>query len=506
MKGGRAPARPFELRELVGPHVDDRSSAVARVRGGGVLHLAPAEVEVEVAGHVRLSRGALQRFKGEFREARVIGGAGGFSRALVIGLGKTAELDLERVRRLGALAARRAEAEGASRALVWVGLQLVREAGAARSVGQALGEGALMGAYRFERNRATPKPEELRSLELCGPGQEFRAGASRGELLAQANCIARDLQNTPANHMRPRDLAAAARKLAAGDKRIRCRVLDRAALRRLGMGALLGVSAGSEEPPCLIHLVHRPRGRAKARIALVGKGLTFDAGGISIKPAAKMWELKYDISGGAAVLGTFHALRRLSLPLEVHGVVPATENLPDGLAVKPGDLLTAMDGRTIEVLNTHAEGRLILADALAYCVAKIKPDTIIDLATVTGAVVVALGHEYSGLFATSDSLRDALREAGEAVGERLWPLPLADYHKDWMKGEVSDLKNISTGDQGAGSSAGAAFLSGFAAGLDWAHLDIAGTAWGGMSRDWVGGPQGSGVGVRLLIEYLERRA
>ncbi len=467
---------------------------------------APQGKPPELPARLRLPSGALGGFKGEFRELRLFGGGGGLPRTLVIGQGKRGDLDLERVRRLGALAARRAEAEGAARAAVWTGPDLVRAAGGARPVGQALSEGALMGPYRFERFRSKAKPERLRQLELHGEGSEFRAGAERGQVLAEANALARDLQNTPANRMRPRDLAAAARKIAAGSARIRCRVLERAALRRLGMGALLGVSEGSEEPPCLIHLVHRPRVRSKARIALVGKGLTFDAGGISIKPAAKMWEMKFDMSGGAAVLGTFQALRRLSLPLEVHGVVPASENLPDGRAVKPGDLLTAMDGRTIEVLNTDAEGRLILADALAYCVAKIEPDTIIDLATLTGAVVVALGHEFSGLFASSERLREDLCRAGDAVGERLWPLPLSDFHKDWMKGDVADLKNISTGDQGAGSSAGAAFLSGFAGGLEWAHLDIAGTAWGGMNRDWVGGNLGSGVGVRLLGQYLLGRA
>ncbi len=454
----------------------------------------------------RFPASGLGRFKAGFRETRLVDGGGRTPRTLVIGLGKQGEIDLERVRRIGGLSARRAEAEGAVRAALWAGAELVHAAGGARAAGQALCEGALMGAYRFERYRSKVKPEKLRTLELYGSGREFRSGAERGRVLAEANAFARDLQNTPANRMRPRDLAAAARKLAAGSPRIRCRVLERADLRRLGMGALLGVSAGSREPPCLIHLVHKPRGRSRARIALVGKGLTFDAGGISIKPAAKMWEMKYDMSGGAAVLGTFHALRRLNLPLEVHGIVPASENLPDGAAVKPGDLLTAMDGRTIEVLNTDAEGRLILADALAYCVSKVKPGTLIDLATLTGAVVVALGHEFSGLFTTCETLREDLRRAGEAVGERLWPLPLSDFHKDWIKGEVADLKNISTGDQGAGSSAGAAFLWGFAGGIEWAHLDIAGTAWGGMNRDWVGGPQGSGVGVRLLVEYLLGRA
>jgi leucyl aminopeptidase len=286
-------------------------------------------------------------------------------------------------------------------------------------------------------------------------------------------------------------------------------------MERLGMGALLSVSAGSAEPPFLVHLTYKPaqrpaqrkgtRRRSPRKIAVIGKGLTFDSGGISIKPAAKMWEMKYDMCGGAAVLGLFHALAELELPCEVHGLVPTCENLPDAAATKPGDLVTAMDGTTIEVLNTDAEGRLVLSDALCYAVEKIKPDTIVDLATLTGAVVVALGHDFSGVFATTERLEKELVAAGLAVGEELWPLPLRPFHKEWLKGEVADLKNIATGEVGAGSTVGAAFLWPFARATEWAHLDIAGAAWGGRNRDWVGGPMASGMGPRLLVHWLEQR-
>jgi len=454
---------------------------------------------------VKLNGHGAPAFKGELREMRVVEASGPAPRALLIGLGKEASLDAERLRRAGALAARRSEAEGAASAAVWCSSALERAAGGAEAAGVALAEGARMGAYRFQRYKTKPKPEKLHTLALYG-GKGFKRGALRGQVLAEANLFARDLQNTPSNEMRPRELAAAARKLAAGASRITCRVLGKPELKRLGMGALLGVSAGSSEPPALIHLTYKPRGKSRGKVALVGKGLTFDSGGISIKPAAKMWDMKYDMSGGAAVLGAFHALRHLDVPFEVHGVVPASENLPDGEATKPGDLVRAMNGTTIEVLNTDAEGRLILCDALSYCAAKIGPDTIIDLATLTGAVVVAVGHEYSGLFATTDALRKGLVRAGEAVGEKLWPLPLDEFHKDWMKGEVADLKNINQPDQGAGSTAGAAFLWHFVGSTEWAHIDIAGAAWGGMNRDWVGGPQGSGVGARLLVQYLVDRA
>jgi leucyl aminopeptidase len=234
--------------------------------------------------------------------------------------------------------------------------------------------------------------------------------------------------------------------------------------------------------------------------------LTFDAGGISLKPSAKMDEMRYDMSGGAAVLGVFHALAKLDVPWEVHGVVPASENLMDGSATKPGDIHTAMNGKTVEVLNTDAEGRLILADALCYAEQKIKPDTIIDLATLTGAVVMGLGHELSGAYPSTTALKDALVAAGERVGELVWPMPLLEVHKSAMKGRVADLANISSPAVGAGSVTGAAFLSNFVSdSTEWCHLDIAGTAWGAAQRDWVGGAQGTGVGTRLLIEYLETR-
>lgn len=459
----------------------------------------------DLPGKRKLAKGALGSFQGEFRSTRVVvDGDGG--RVCLVGLGKRADLDAERLRRAAALAARQAESDGAARAVLWIDAALESAAGDARELGTALAEGALLGAYRFEACRSKPRKAKLRELELAGGSAEVRRGAELGRILAEANAYTRDLQNEPGNRMRPRDLAAEARKLAKGSARVRASVLDAAALKRLGAGALLSVAAGSVEPPVMIHLVYKPRGRSKGRVALVGKGLTFDAGGISIKPSAKMWDMKYDMSGGAAVLGTFHALRRLDVPFEVHGVVPSSENLPDAAATKPGDLVTAMNGTTIEVLNTDAEGRLILADALCYVANKIQPDTTIDLATLTGAVVMAVGHEYSGLFTRSDGLRAALSRAGDAVGEKLWPLPLEDFHKEWLKGTVGDLKNIHSTEQGAGATAGAAFLAHFAPPGEWAHLDIAGAAWGGPARDWVGGALGSGVGTRLLLRYLLDRA
>jgi leucyl aminopeptidase len=466
---------------------------------------AAAGAEAQLPKGLKLPPAFASSLKGEFREVKHTDSAHGVAeKVLAIGLGKTAEFDAERLRRVCAIAVQRAEALECSNVVLWIPKGAGAAAGGARSAGAAAAEGALLGAYRFQQHKSKPKKTRLERVVLCGDGPDFAAGVERGLAYARANAFARDLQNQPANHMRPRDMAAAARKLARGGN-VRCKVLGPDALAKLGMGALLGVAVGSSEPAQLIHLSYTPRGRSRGRIALVGKGLTFDTGGISIKPAGKMWDMKYDMSGGAAVLGVFHALAQLGCPFEVHGVVPASENMPDGKAVKPGDLVRAMNGLTIEVLNTDAEGRLILCDALSYVVDKIKPDAIVDLATLTGAVVVALGHEYTGVMTRSDRLRDELVAAGDEVGEKVWPLPLADHHKDLMKGEVGDLKNIALGDPGAGASQGAAFLAHFVGDTEWAHLDIAGTAWGSMNRDYVGGAQGSGVGVRLLLRWLERR-
>ncbi len=453
---------------------------------------------------------ALESFQGELRETRLTDAlAGPAARFLQIGLGKRAEVDHERLRRAAAIAVKKAERVRAPGLVLWIEPGLAElvggiEGGIAEAA-QALAEGCVLGSYALRQFKTKPKGPYLDRVTLCGPGAEFARGAKKGELVARANTFARELQDSPANRMRPRELVAHARALARADKQIQLRILDERAAARLGMGAFVSVGKGSEEPGFLIHLTRKPRARARGCIALIGKGLTFDAGGISLKPAAKMEEMKYDMSGGAAVLGVFQALRALDLPLEVHGIVAATENLPDGDANKPGDLVTAMNGTTIEILNTDAEGRLVLADALVYAERNVEPDAIVDLATLTGAVVTALGHELTGVMGNDDTLRDEILAAGKATGELCWPLPLLEQHKEHMKGTLADLKNINAG-QGAGASAGAAFLSHFVAKTPWAHLDIAGSAWGADERDYQGGSGGTGVGVRLLLKWLETRA
>ena len=460
---------------------------------------------IDLPPGVRIPAHTKKDYRGEFRTARIGDAlAGPATRVLLVGLGEAKKLDAERVRRIGALAAKRAEKFRAASATIWVSPRVEKEAGGAAAVGQALAEGATMGAYECTRFKSTSKKPKLTRITVCGDGAAFGKGVRRGLALGTANLFARDLQDAPGNLMRPRDMVAAARKLAGRSPRISCSALTEAQMEKLGMGSLLSVSRGSREPAFLVHLTYKPKSKSKGKIAIVGKGLTFDAGGISLKPGAKMHEMKYDMSGGAAVLGLFHALGDLDVPFEVHGFVPTSENLPDGMASKPGDIVTAMNGKTIEVLNTDAEGRLILADALAYAVKKTKPDTIIDLATLTGAVIIALGHELSGVIGNDEKLSQALVAAGRASGELVWPLPLLEVHETHMKSKVADLRNINSG-QGAGSTAGAAFLKNFVGEVPWAHLDIAGTAWGTDDRDYQGGPWGTGVGVRLLMQYLADR-
>ena len=442
---------------------------------------------------------ATKGFGGDAREMRLTDAIKGpAKRVLLVGSGN-GKMDTDIFRRCGALIAKKAEKIGAESVAVGYALNGHKNA---LGLGQALAEGLVMGSYQLEDFKSDRKKPSLKRVRIGCEG-DFKKGVVRGRIIGEANCLARRLQDTPANLMRPRDLVEEARAIAAGSDQVKLKVFDEKAMGRMKMGSLLSVSRGSEEPAFLIHLVYRPKKKSRAKACFVGKGLTFDAGGISLKPSAKMHEMKYDMSGGAAVLGAMAAVADLKPDVEVHVLVPTSENLPDGKANKPGDLVTAMNGITIEILNTDAEGRLILADALAYAEKTVKPDSMIDLATLTGAVVVGLGHEYSGATGNDDSLIDALVGAGKRCGELVWPLPIHPQHEKDMKGSVGDLQNISGPATGAGSSTGGAFLKNFVGDVPWVHLDIAGSAWGAADRDYQGGASGTGVGVRLLLEYLE---
>ncbi len=373
-----------------------------------------------------------------------------------------------------------------------------------RQLGQALTEGVILATYRFDRYRTERRdelPPPLTEVRLIATTAVAAREAQAGVITAQAICrgvaLARDLVNEPGNVKSPEYLAQCAREMAA-EVGLDCTILDREDLQREGLGALLGVAQGSVREPRLIILHYRGGNGDAQPVALVGKGVVFDAGGISLKPAEKMDEMKMDMAGGAAVLGTLLAAALLKLPVNLVGVIPAVENLPSGSAIRPGDILTSLAGRTIEVLNTDAEGRLILADALTY-VRRFEPRVVIDLATLTGACVIALGHHASAILGNHDGLIRRLIKAGELSGERLWQLPLWSDYANQIKSDVADVKN--TGGRPGGTITAAAFLEKFADGLTWAHLDIAGTAWEEKGRPCV--PKGAtGMGVRLLVEYL----
>jgi leucyl aminopeptidase len=306
------------------------------------------------------------------------------------------------------------------------------------------------------------------------------------------------LINSPGNEVNPSYLAETAKGIAK-QQALRCKILQKQDMQKLQMGCLLGVAQGSAQPPVLIMLEHAPNGTTEAPIVLVGKGITFDSGGISIKPAANMEDMKMDMAGGAAVLGTMQALAQLRYSRRVIGLVPASENLPSGTAIKPGDILRAMSGKTVEIINTDAEGRLILADALSYAVQTLKPACIIDLATLTGAVVIALGNYATGMMGTDETMMARLRAAGERTAERVWQLPLFEEYSKQIKSDFADIKN--TGGREAGSITGGAFLKEFVGETPWVHLDIAGTAWTRESKPYV--PKGAtGVGIRLLVDTL----
>ena len=357
-------------------------------------------------------------------------------------------------------------------------------------------------AYRFERMKSKPDkavrgPRSL-AVAVAAPEQAVaRAELDRAAAIAEGVALAKDLGNLPGNVCTPAYLAEQAQALAERFK-LRCEVLDAKKMGALGMGALLAVSQGSRQPPQFIVLQYRGAAKSAAPVVLVGKGITFDTGGISIKPAAEMDEMKYDMCGAASVLGALHAAARMKLAVNVVGLVPTCENMPDGAAVKPGDVVTSLSGQTIEILNTDAEGRLILADALTYA-KRFKPAAVLDIATLTGACVVALGHHNTGLFTKQDALAAELIDAGRETRDTVWRMPLEDDYQEALKSPFADMANV--GGRAGGAITAACFLSRFAKDYDWAHLDIAGTAWkSGAHKGATGRP------VALLARFLAARA
>ena len=423
-------------------------------------------------------------------------------RVIVAGLGKADAVDLDRVRNTCATAARRARAlSSGSLAIALSGSAL--ESFKSESLARAVTEGALLGLYRFDRylsNAGEPKHDIDRLLLVGENAAELEHGVGVGRVIAEATNLSRDFANEPSNMLTPREFARRARALAE-ETGLDCEILDRDALKALGMGAFLGVAQGSHEPPQLIVLRHRGGGEEPG-IGFVGKGITFDTGGISIKPAANMEAMKQDMSGGGAVIAAAAALARLKVPVNLTAIVPATENMPGGNAIKPGDVLTAMNGTSIEVINTDAEGRLILADALSYA-NHLHLSPIIDVATLTGACAVALGDVAFGLMANDDALAQELIMSGQRGGERVWQLPMYEEYDEKIKSHVADVKN--TGGRYGGAITAAKFLAKFTDDTPWAHLDIAGTDDSDKDKG-VLVKGATGVAVRTLVEFASRRA
>ena len=442
-------------------------------------------------------------YKGKKDETLLVYGGGKAQRILLVGVGKPSEITRSSVRRAAAIAARRARALGTKAFTLGVAKEARGGLGAAELAQVAI-EGVAQGSWQFTELKKTPedpKPD-LESVELLFDGSdkdEAEAGRRIGDAIAAGYVYTRNLQMQPGNIATPSYLGDLAKKLGT-TYGFTVTVLDKAQIKKEGMGALLAVAQGSAEEPRFIVLEYQ--GGNGAPVVLVGKGVTFDSGGISIKPAANMEDMKFDKSGATAVLGTFDVIGRLKPKINVVGLIPATENLPSGTAVKPGDVVKSHHGKTIEIINTDAEGRLILCDALSYA-RRFKPAAAIDAATLTGAVVIALGHHAIGMLGNDEALLAEVRDAGERAGERCWPLPLWDDYRELLKSDVADVKN--SGGRAAGTIAGAWFLREFVDGFPWVHLDIAGTAYlEGEGASHAKGP--TAIGVRLFTEFLLKPA
>ena len=441
--------------------------------------------------------------KGKSGEITIIHSLGRLpsDRVVVVGLGKQAELTLDKVRGTVADTCRLLQKKGITDIAT-----IAQGAGIAhislQSAAQAITEGALLGTYSF-RKYITKKPvyDEIKRLQIvaeeeaCLPALEQAVG--KGRIMAEAANLARDMVNEPANYMTPGHMAEAAAKLAQ-TYGLDITVLERKQMQELEMGALLGVAQGTRQPPKLIILNYKGSDSTDTDIALLGKGITFDSGGISIKPSEGMGEMKGDMAGGAAVMAAISAIAQLKPRINVTAFIPATENLPDGNALKPGDIISAMNGKTIEIISTDAEGRLVLADALLYA-AKLGAKSLVDIATLTGACRVALGDIYTGAFTNNQELVDKIIAAGNEAGELIWQMPMYEQYKELNKSDVADIKNV--GGRYGGAITAAQFLAEFAGDTPWVHLDIAGTSMTEKERAYLI-KGATGVPVRTLVNLV----
>jgi leucyl aminopeptidase len=466
--------------------IETAASVAARVPGDASLLAVPYDAELNPALELDLHVPVAGLFahyeaKGEAGEIVEVPVArdDGVGRVLLYGVGDGSPRDL---RKAAAALTRRVRGKES--------LAVVTPEGDVR----AFAEAALLAAYTFKIG--SPGKQPVRALTFVGADEEQ---VRKGERVAQAVALARDLANTPSSEKSPAWLAE-----RAAEQGVPVRVWDEEQLQAEGFGGLLAVGRGSVRPPRLIQLSYTPDGPTTRHVVLVGKGITFDSGGLSLKPTDNMKTQKTDMAGGAVVIAVLGALAGLGLPVRVTGLVAAAENMPSGTAQRPSDVIKPYGGRTVEVLNTDAEGRLVLADALAYADANLDPDVVVDIATLTGAVTVALGRHVGGLYASDDELAKRLVEAGEASGDRLWRLPLIDDYAEALESSVADLANVEAGSRfGAGSITAALFLREFAGDRPWAHLDIAGVGRSTVDEGTLT-KGATGFGVRVLLEWLSR--
>ena len=468
----------------------------ATVPGGGT-----GAVDKALGGAISqlIAQGDIRGKSGEFTVIHTFGKIPA-PRVVIAGLGKQKDFDIDAVRNLAANLVRFARKPGIKTVAT-----IAHGAGIAgldpEACAQAIAEGALMGEYRFLKHKAADSErldlDSLTIVELdAGKVERMAAAAARGAIMAEATNLARDLANEPSNHLTPTDLAARASEVAAAHG-LECEILEREQMEQKRMGSLLSVAKGSAQPPKLIRLGYRGRGGDGWDLALVGKGITFDTGGISIKPAANMEAMKADMTGAASVIAAMKAIAQLGPKVNVVAIAPCTENMPGGNATKPGDVVTAMSGRTIEIINTDAEGRLVLADALCWA-KELGAKHILDVATLTGAVTTALGDVAYGLMTNNDGFCGQFEAAATAAGEKTWRLPMWKEYDELIKSDVADCKNSGTGTRGAGTIVGAKFLEPFVGDTPWVHLDIAGVDNMPSDKGWVA-KGASGYSVRAMV-------
>ncbi len=503
-------SRPMKMNVVVGDQLNQVADVSVVYVFRGVKRLAGMALVMDRALQGEISAAIESgRFEGKEGERMMLTTLGALKakRVVVVGLGAREDVTIDTLRKAGGILLKVAR-EQKAKTLVYT-LPSIRGI-STRECGQAIAEGMLLGAYRFHQYKGVQHVKDVPGFELeqvrimaedVKSAAQYKEGIERGCAFAEATMLARDLVNTPSSAMGPTQLAAAASALVKRGSGISCQLLDQKAMEGLGMQAALAVARGSAHEPVGVHLIYRPSGKTKKRVAIVGKAVTFDSGGLSIKPADGMMTMKIDMAGAASVIGLFALLPMLKPNIEVHGIFLAVENMTSGSAYRPGDVVTAMDGTTIEVLNTDAEGRVTLADALTYAKRQ-EPDMIIDLATLTGACVVALGEEVAAVLGNNDALTQKLLTAAKETGESLWQLPLFEAYTQHIKSKIADIKNIGGG-HGGGVITAALFLKTFVGETPWAHLDIAGPSY--TERETrPDQPYGaSGYGVRLLAKFIE---